>query len=120
MPRVVFVHCTRTERLEVIRNITYADYFMMDRLTHEPLVVPDKEMEIFQKMVSGAESEILWLSSSDFTPGDRVRVIKGPLKGLECEVKNLHNKNFLCVSLNILGVAITEIAPSYLEKVAES
>lgn len=117
MPRTVFIHCTEAERIKLFNDIVYAQYYMMDRLTHRPAVVPDAQMEVFRRVVDGASSPVEFRSTLDFAPGDMVRVIDGPLKDMECEITSIKNRHFICVRLGILGVALTEISASSVEKI---
>lgn len=117
MPRTVFVRCTESERRKLLEEILYMERFMVDRLTRKVLTVPEGQMEVFRRMVDGSAAPVEFRSSDEFLPGDRVRVKDGPLKDMECEVSSIKNKTFLCVRLGILGVAITEIQASQVEKI---
>ena len=117
LPRVVFIHCTETERLGLFKEIPYLCYFMMDRLTKKPVTVPQKQMDTFRRVVDGSASQVEMRSSEEFVPGDKVRVIDGPLKDVECEVTSIKNKIYICVRLGMLGAAITEIGASQVIKI---
>lgn len=117
LPRVVFILCSETERLGLFKEIPYLCYFMMDRLSRLPVVVPEKQMDDFRRVVEGSASPVEMRSSSEFAKGDMVRVTSGPLKGMECEVTDISNKRFLCIRLGLLGVAVTEISASQVEKI---
>lgn len=117
LPRVVFIRCSETERLGLFKEIPYLCHFMMDRLSGAPVAVPEKQMDDFRRVVEGSASPVEMRSSSEFVKGDMVRVTSGPLKGMECEVTDISNKRFLCIRLGLLGVAVTEISASQVEKI---
>ena len=117
MPRTVFVRCTEHERFRILKYVTYADSCMMDRLSKQPMTVPDGQMELFKRVVGGAEAPVEFHPADAFAPGDMVRVIDGPLKDMECEITSIKNRSYLCVRLGLLGVALTEISASSVEKI---
>ncbi len=117
MPRTVFVHCTERERLQILKDNLYADYFMMDRLTKHPAIVPEDQMELFKRVVGGSAAPVEFHPADAFAPGDTVRVIEGPLKDMECEITSIKNRSYLCVRLGLLGVALTEISASSVIKI---
>ena len=117
MPRTVFVHCTECERLQILKDNLYADYYMMDRLTKLPVTVPEDQMELFKRVVGGAAAPVEFHPADAFAPGDMVRVVEGPLKDMECEITSIKNHSYLCVRLGLLGVALTEISASSVEKI---
>lgn len=117
MPRTVFVHCTERERLQILKDNLYADYYMMDRLTKHPAIVPEGQMELFKRVVGGSAAPVEFHPSDAFAPGDMVRVIEGPLKDMECEITSIKNHSYICVRLGLLGVALTEISASSVEKI---
>ena len=117
LPRVVFIRCTRTERLGLFKEIPYLCYFMMDRLSNQPVVVPQSQMDAFRRVVEGSASPVEIRTSEGFAKGDIVRITKGPLKDMECEVVDISNRRYICVRLGLLGVAVTEISASQVERI---
>lgn len=117
MPRTVFVHCTERERLQILKDNLYAEYYMMDRLTKRPVTVPEDQMTLFQRVVGGSAAPVEFHPSDTFAPGDMVRVIEGPLKDMECEITSIKNHSYICVRLGLLGVALTEISASSVKKI---
>ena len=64
-----------------------------------PLIIPDREMNIFMLVTSSGEKgmEYLGADSTKFCRGERVRVIDGKFKGVEgyiCRIKK--NQPFGC------------------------
>ena len=117
MPRTIFVRCTERVRLQILKDNLYAEYYMMDRLTKRPVTVPDGQMELFKRVVGGSAAPVEFHPADAFAPGDMVRVIEGPLKDMECEITSIKNHSYICVRLGLLGVALTEISASSVEKI---
>lgn len=119
LPRVVFVYCSEQERLGLFKEVPYICRFMMDRISNKPATVPQRQMDDFRRVVDGSPSAVEMRPAAEFIPGDRVRVVGGPLKDMECEVTNIMNRTYICVRLGLLGSAITEIDASQVVKLEE-
>lgn len=89
--------------------------FMNDAVSHSMLVVPDKQMEDFIKVFQVSDTEGGLLKDT-VTPGEKVRVISGPLIGVEGQVLELAGEQYLIVGLCGLVYARTKIPRSCLEK----
>ena len=116
IPRVLFIRATPQERLELLKLLPDRMRFMTEKGPYSPVVIPDSQMEVFQKMVSGEEAEIRF-SKEDLSPGDKVMVMQGPLAGSECEMIRISGKNCIAARLSILGTATVEIPISFVEKI---
>ena len=55
--------------------------------------------------------------TQEVAPGDHVRVISGPLKGIECELVRVNGKSCVAVHLGPVGTATMELPLSSLEKI---
>lgn len=119
LPRVVFIHCSQAERLELFMKVPYICSFMMDKASRKPVCVPQKQMDDFRRVVEGSPSAVEMHLAGEFAPGDKVRVTEGPLKDMECEVTKIMNRTFICVRLGMLGSAITEIDASQVTKIIQ-
>ena len=92
--------------------------FIWDRVTRQPLIVPDKQMEDFIRVSEVAGDEAIYLSDLDgkFSSGARVRVCFGPLSGVEGKVVRIRKSRRILVELPQIGaVASTYIPMEYLE-----
>lgn len=77
-----------------------------------PAIVPDKQMQAFMRMLSQTESSVT-LEERAFCVGDRVRVTRGPLTGLEGFVTNCPDGfSYLSILINHLGCAKIKIGPN--------
>lgn len=117
IPGIIFFRCTENDRRAALAGIEYLTCCMADKIVHKPMHVPDAQMETFRRVVCGASSEVRFLNTEEFASGDMVRVIRGPLSGVECEIASVRNKTVLCVKIGILGAAIVDIEVSDIEKV---
>lgn len=118
IPMMVFVRTSEKQRLEILQTESSARGFLMDRMTHRPAIIRDKEMEAFRFMLDFSD-EAIHFCHEQFCPGERVRVLKGPLKGLEGKLVNADGKHELRVRIEQMGCAVVDIPPGYVEKITE-
>lgn len=119
---LIFVRTTRDILRSFKERVPYLQY-MMDRSRGEknvPIVVPDKQMDDFMKVASlcGEKVEYLPVGDRKFLEGMRVRVLGGPLDGVEGVLvrsgKSRDRK--LVVSLNgVVSVATASVGVDGLE-----
>ncbi len=115
IPMMIFVHVTTEERSLVV-NLPAVSRYMVLRGTSSPAVIPDTQMERFRFMLDFSD-ETVSLSNELFSPGEQVRVVKGPLSGLEGELITLEGKSKVLVRLDMLGCAQVDIPIGYIEKI---
>ena len=92
--------------------------FLWDRNTGRPLVVPDKQMDDFIRVCQASGDEALFLTRPDakLTEGARIRVVSGPLAGVEGRVVRIRKSRRVLVDLpGLLSVASTYIPLDLLE-----
>lgn len=90
IPMMIFVHATPQERAEVL-TLSSVSRYMVLRGEHTPAVIPDLQMERFKFMLDYSE-EAVEMCSTPLAPGEMVRVIKGPLAGMEGELVNVDGR----------------------------
>lgn len=112
---IVFVRCTELERRKSLPSLSSRLYAYMCR-DGKPIIVPDKEMEVFMTLVTKGETE-LQIASQPLAKGDWVLVTRGPLAGLECELTSIEGKKCLGVQLSLLGAVTLEIDTESVEKI---
>lgn len=115
LPMLVFVHVTPLERPLPLTLAAVLRYMVL-RGQSTPAVIPDEQMERFRFMLDYSP-EAVTFSSTTFEPGDPIRVIKGPLAGLEGELVMLDGKHQVFVRLDLLGCAHVEVPVGFIEKV---
>lgn len=116
LPRFVFVHSTEQRRLETLKSIYGLYGYLNSGGPYHPAIVPDSQMTAFRMMVERGEEKVE-VSTVEVAPGDHVRVISGPLKGLECELVRVNDKSCIAVRLGPAGTATMELSVSSLEKI---
>lgn len=91
---ILFFHSTTLRAMEIQRQFTdkVILYTRDKELKKVPLIIPDREMNIFMLVTSSGEKgmEYLGADSTKFCRGERVRVIDGKFKGAEgyiCRIK---------------------------------
>ena len=118
LPSKVFVRATEQERLKQVVTLPLVNRFLADRArkaspgaASPAAIIPDEEMRMFRIMLEQEDYPVsLEESLVAFSSGDRVRVSRGKLAGLEGTVKQAEDgKRFLYISLSILGAARVEI-----------
>ena len=113
LPRMIFIRTTQVRRVQLLKDIYGLYAYMNDGGPYHPAVVPDRELEEFRFMVDHGEGKVA-VSSMPFVPGDRVKVIAGPLKGLECELTSVGEKRCVAVRIGRVGTAFLEFEPAAL------
>ena len=103
IPMMIFVHVDPAERAEVLTLSA---------------VIPDEQMERFRFMLDYSE-ESIEVCSSPLAPGEQVRVIKGPLAGLEGELVTIDGKSKVAVRLDMLGCAHVDMPVGFVERVGK-
>ena len=119
---LIFVHTSQETIQAFKKQVPYLQY-MMDKSRGEkssPIIVPDKEMENFMRVVQTCQNDLEYLpvGDKDFPEGARVRINGGQLDGVEGVLartgKSKDKK--LVVKLNgIILVATTSISPDSVE-----
>ena len=122
IPSTLFVYCTEQKRKELV-NLPFIFRFMTNKAgtahngtSGKPLaIIPDIQIERLKFMLGQSDSPVE-ITSRPFKTGDRVRVIRGNLKGLEGEVWDLKGpQSELVVALNFFGCAKLSIDTIDLE-----
>lgn len=128
IPAVVFIHCTEKMRREVV-TMPYIFRFMTNKAANNPdansckkhiAVVSDEEIQRMQFMLGQSDIPVA-ITEKPFRVGDRVRVIRGSLAGLEGEVLDMKSaQSELIVSLELFGCARLLIDTVNLEVIKEN
>ena len=113
IPRFIFIRCKDAERASILAGEQRILRFLFS--DGKAAVVRDSEMETFRQMVERGGSK-LTVSDVPLAPGDRVRVMDGPLTGLECELVSVGGGRCLAVRLGALGTAVMDLDIQTVEK----
>ena len=111
---LVFLRATKAEALELANSGAVRMKYIIDCATRTLLVVPDKQMEDFRRVfeMAGPDAEM----TPPLALGDRVRVTRGPLKGVEGYVLEFRGKVYVVVRLLDSLFAKAQVPRSFLEK----
>lgn len=115
IPMMIFVHVNNDEQRSVITLPSVMRYMVL-RGEHVPTVIPAVQMEQFRFMVDFSDSPVRF-DSQPLRPGEKVRVIKGSLAGLEGELINVDGKSGIAIRIVQLGCAMVEMQSSMVERV---
>lgn len=121
IPSTIFIYCTEQRRKEIV-GLPYIFRFMTNKAgsikdsTNKPLaIIPDNEIDRLKFMLGQSDIPVE-ITEKPFKIGDKVRVIRGHLAGLEGEVMNMNSvKSELIVILDFFGCAKLSIDTQNLE-----
>ena len=117
IPMMIFVHVTPQER-PLPLSLQAVSRYMVLRGESTPAVIPDEQMDRFRFMLDYSP-EAVEMCSAPLDPGDAVKVIKGPLAGLEGELITVNGKSKVAVRLDMLGCAHVDVPIGFVEKKGE-
>ena len=120
LPSYIFVH-TDLATIKFMQSTCYGKYYVYaDRVSKEPSVVPDKELEIFRIVTSSGDTGLEFLDEDPekYQKGDKVRVVDGPFKGAEGYVVRIKKDRRLVVTVSgVAAIATSYIPLDLLEKI---
>ena len=116
----VFVHSNAKEYLTIL-NV----YGVMRFVTfeHEAVVVPDNQIVAIKRFVDDYEhgEEFKMQNNEELKEGQMVRIINGPMKGLQGRLETIYNKRHLIVYIEVVGQYIpVHLSRAKVEPVIES
>jgi len=122
IPALLFIRCTERERLSIV-SLPYIKRFMTDRASSSPdslrkpvAVIPDRQIETLRFMLGNSDTPVSIVG--EYRKGDKVRVIRGGLRGLEGEVvQTTDGKSQLTVGIDFLGYARVDINSLDVERI---
>jgi len=113
---LVFVRTDEKRRIELLQEIYGIYAYMTAGGAYHPVVIPDGQMQTFMYMLGQSEKPVT-VVMAPLQPGDKVRVLRGSLAGLEGELVEVGKKHQVMVRLGLLGAASVEISDADLEKI---
>ena len=115
-PNIVFVRATKEDACMLVVRDRYPIQFVPDCATRQMMVVPDKQMDDFRR-VFDLSIEEGGLVDKPLKVGEKVRVTKGSLKGVEGYVEELLGKTYVVVGLLGCLWARARVPRAWLEKI---
>ena len=113
LPMMIFVHIDMYEQKEVLTLGSISRYMVL-RGESTPAVIPDGPMHRFKFMLDYSD-EAINMSTTPLSPGTKIKVIKGPLSGLQGELVTVNGKSKVAVRLTMLGCAFVDIPVGCVE-----
>ena len=115
IPSLVFLRTTKDRACSMANEGLVHIKYIVDCATRTLLVVPDKQMEDFMRVMDLSKDEG-GLMDAPLNLGDRVKVVRGPLRGVEGHVLELRGKIYVVVSLLDSIFAKADVPRAWLEK----
>lgn len=112
---LVFLRATQEEAVALKTEKGLPFQYLFDYANHTMLVVPDKQMEDFQR-VFDASIEEGGLVNRPIAVGEKVKVVRGPLKGVEGNILETQGAYYVVVSLCGCVSVRAKVPVAYLEK----
>lgn len=95
---LIFLRATRERALSLIHDYGVQADYLFDCATHRMMVVPDKEMDDFRRVFDLSTDEG-GLLGERLAVGERVKVLRGPLRDVEGEVVEIQGNTYVEVCL---------------------
>lgn len=127
VPSLLFVRCTEEQIRFIFSSIINLDFpsAMIYRTPERDAfaTVSDRDVKMFRMVVASDDRGLRFFSGDSiegFRQGEKVRVLYGPLKGVEGYIKRIKRDRRLLVSIEgYVAVATSYIPPEFLEVVKE-
>lgn len=113
IPMMIFVCVDLKEQRTVLTHPSVLRYLVL-RGEHSPTEIPEEQMTQFRFMLDFSDRPISF-NTTGLQPGEKVKIIKGPLAGLEGELVTVEGKSNFVVRINQLGCASVEVNASMVE-----
>ena len=114
IPMMIFVHVSPQER-PLPLTLQAVSRYMVLRGESTPAIIPEEQMERFRFMLDYSP-EVVEICSTPLAQGDAVKVIKGPLAGLEGELVTLIGKCKVAIRRDMRGCAHVDMPIGFVEK----
>ena len=115
VPCLVFLKTTKATALDLANSGKVPIRYMIDCMTHTLLVVPEKQMDDFRRVMDTSIEEG-GLVDQPLSLGERVRVTKGALRGVEGHVVEILGRTYVAVGLLGCLWAKARVPRAWLEK----
>ena len=114
---MIFIRTDKVTSFSLINDHSLNIVYLKDIEGRHSLVVPDKQMQDFMFLLDFSTDGIEILNKN-LKRGDRVRVIKGSLQGLEGELVRLKGHKRVVIRLDgVASIATSYIPGSFLERI---
>lgn len=107
IPLIVFIHATEEEARRVL-CLSQVSRLMTAPGQKKPAVIPDKQMDVLKFLLYQEEKAVAF-SGKIARRGDRVRIVRGHLAGVEGIVVQVENSESLAIEISMIGYAMVKI-----------
>ncbi len=112
---LLFINATQEEALALVHERGLKADYLFDCATRHLMIVPDKEMEDFRRVLDLSTVEG-GLIDRPLEAGSMVRVVKGPLQGVRGRILSVQGRNYVVVSLLDMLFARASVPRAWLEE----
>lgn len=123
IPKILFVRVNEKERLEILKKCPAVLRFMTNPAAKRNeyggklfAVIPDRQMQQLRYALYQTDSPAHF-TDVPLRLGDRIRVARGSLVGLEGRVMRDGNSTYIVVSIDQLGSVMVSIPPADIERI---
>ena len=116
IPSLVFLRATKRQACDLANFEALPVRYLIDPATRSLLVVPDKQLEDFRRVLDLSTDEG-GLMDRPLELGERVRVVKGVLSGVEGFVLELRGRTYVVVRLLDCWFTKASVPRAWLEPV---
>ena len=117
IPSTLFVYCTETDLSSLYAIPGVAGVL---RYLGKPAVVQDWEIENLRIVLKELNGQHIEAVGDTYVPGDHVRVVRGPFKGLYGTSVECDGKHRILITIDSIGAALTVSVPrSFVKKINE-
>jgi len=122
IPARIFVQATEKERKDYIAHLSYVKSFVVNHCKrnkygkHPVAIIPEEQLQRLKFVLGNADNSIEFEPKA-FNLGDKVRVVRGSLTGIEGHIINCDNNTFFAIQVEFLGAAKMIVQKDDLEYV---
>lgn len=113
---LIFVRAKKQVAFSLVKDYALKLHFIKDMERGSLLVVPDRQMADFMFLMD-TSSEVIFRCNETYAPGDKVRITKGNLAGVEGEMVRFEGKTHVVLRIPQVLVVSVKVPKSYLEKI---
>ena len=112
---LIFIKTTMQGAFSLTKEYALKISYIKDSENGSLLVVPEKQMIDFMFLMDFSKDAI-HQCSEQFVKGDRVKIVKGELSGIEGELIRLEGKSYVLLRIPQVVAVSVKIPRSYLKK----
>ena len=113
---LVFIRSTKASACELKTNHGLPIKYVTDSARHTMLTIPEKQMDDFIRVLTEELYHVDYYDDT-ITYGERVKISKGPLKGVEGNVIEQNGNTYVVVSLNGMAYTKAKVPNSWIKKI---